>query len=319
MHNQQPITFVTKSFLISFFKKMGNNYQLIPFDQKKKMLFIEDLIFNRSTVYINMQDTKIAEYIISEQPSAAALLEDDERLFRIYFKKMTSVNLIRSCENEWGDYINKDYERIKFHSVRPNFILSHADHSLSKELEAACGIISISKDLDLKFNNIDVSVKIIEKDKEYSPKEIFTEVSQCSDVVIEDPYLLKQSYDYLKVLLENIIGRSFMLKPIHLTLVTKTGEGDMKSIPKLQADFGNSVIIEHYQSMGLHDRNIYSNTYWITSDYGFMKKYTRSSTKWTSFPIGNFFSEYHFRLSKSLGFLKREPKKSKNRLAIGFN
>jgi hypothetical protein len=317
---KQPVIFITKLFLISFLKKTERSYNSITLEVKRKMLFIDELVFENSRVYIDLEESIILDYEIKTDSEIQMMKDEEEKLFCVYFRKITRNNKVKSCLTEFKDYTLKNFENIQQHKLRPNFFLSHSDKEFSTELERSCGIISISWNLDLKIQNIAVKINVIEKNKDYYPEMILgSTLSQCSNAVIEDPYLLKQPYEYIKALIQFIAGSHFRLRPVQIILVTKTGEGNLLLINKLQDELSGVIELEHFQTAYIHDRNIYSNTYWITSDYGFMKRYQISATKWTSIPIGLYFNEYYGRISKSLSFLRRETKKSKNILALGFN
>ena len=233
-------------------------------------------------------------------------------------KKIAAANRIRSCLREWNDYVIGDFNKIRAHYIIPNFILCHADDKLCKELEENCGLITISRDLSISTSQMNVENMIIGDTEISDPFSFFKSLSRCHSVVIIEPFLLKQDYAWIKRLIEGIIGKGLKTSPIKVMIITKAGEGNKNHMAKLIEDFSYIAQFEHIERVNLHDRNIFTNSYWVSSDYGFMRKYPKGGTKWTTYPLGLYFQDFYDRLATNLSFLKVHRHRSENHLAKGF-
>lgn len=302
---------MTMSFLESFIRKTENITAELSIEEKKKLIFIEELIFSKSAIYLNLTEKEIIEKLTLTDSVAPVAIN-------IYLKKIASVNKIRSCIKEWNNYTSGNVAQINSHEIIPNFILCHADDNLCKQMEENYGIITISKELNIKHSNHIVQNKIIGETEISDPFSFFRGLSRCHSVVIIEPYLLKQDYGWIKQLVKGIIGENFKAGPIKIMMITRSGEGNLNHINRLKDDFSGEVIFEHLERINLHDRYIFTNSYWVSSDYGFMKRYTNGGTKWTNYPLGLYYDDFYDRLSIGLSFLKSCRHRSTNYLAKGF-
>lgn len=248
-------------------------------------------------------------------------LDKEEKLFLLYVNKLhKSRGLIKSCLSEMKDYASLDIEAVRKHSIKPHFILISDQNDIAEEIQKQFGIICLSKDLKKLNGNIyRLFIKQVEQGAQLPPKDYFSNLPEVNSIVIEEPYLLKQNYEYIKTLINSIISSNLKLIPSSITLITQTSEGNLNYIKRLTDEYSSRAIIEHYEKKGVHDRNIYTNSYWVCSDYGFMERYSKAATKWTGFPLGIYYSDYYDRIKKSLTFLKDEKIKYTNYLATGFN
>ena len=302
---------MTMSFLESFIRKTENITAELSIEEKKKLIFIEELIFSKSAIYLNLTESEIIEKLTPTD-------NDESVAINIYLKKIASVNKIRSCIKEWNNYTSGNLAQIKSHEIIPNFILCHADDKLCKQMEENYGIITISKELTIQHSHHKVQNMIIGETEISDPFSFFRGLSRCHSVVIIEPFLLKQDYDWIKQLVKGIIGENFKTGPITIMMITRSGEGNKYHVTRLAEDFSGEVVFEHFERINLHDRNIFTNSYWVSSDYGFMKKYTKGGTKWTNYPLGLYYDDFYDRLSIGLSFLKSYRHRSTNYLAKGF-
>ena len=319
---QQPVVFISKEFFINFCKLLHRIYSEIELEEKKKLLFLEELIFQRSTVLLNISDEAIKDsnqadlqkYLSSNE------LNNDEKIFLIYINKIHKVRgLIKSCLSEMQDYNSLNIEAVRKHLVKPHFVFTYFSSEIAGKIQKQFGIICLSGDIrDLNENIYKLSIRQIKQREKLNPATYFINFPKGNSIIIEEPYLLKQSYIYLKGLIASIINNVSKIFPTSITLITKTSEGNLNFVKKLKEEFSGEINIEHYQRTFIHDRNIYTNLFWICSDYGFMEEY-KTPTKWTSFPLGIYYSEYYERIKSTLTFLKNEHIKSNNFLAKGFN
>jgi len=310
----QPVVFISKDFFIHFCKTKDTPTNDI--ERKKIILFFEELIFYKATIHINIDEAEIINYQKIEKISE---LSEDEKIFYIYFKIILNQNRPRSCKKEFAIFSNKKYTEYDTLLVKPNYILSSFHTDFCKEIEKEFGVICISKELNYKECSARVAVEVIESNKPIDLLHFTKEYPVCNSLIIEDPYLFENDKqgEFINVLLKALLPQNLKVQLI-VTLISVKDRITNIELDKMRENLGKGytnvkIEIYHRSSMYLHDRNIYSNTFWLSCDYGFKKKYT-TATKWTIFPLAIYYPEYLKRKQESIKFIKNEKIKSENYL-----
>lgn len=313
----QPVVFISKDFFIHFCKT--KDYPTNDIERKKILLFFEELIFYKATIYINIDDAEIINY---EKIENISELSEDEKVFSINLKRIVRQNRARSCKKELAIFSNKKYTEYDTLPVKPNYILSSFHTDFCREIEKEFGVICISKELNFKECSTRVAVEVIESNKPIDLLHFPKEYPVCNSLIIEDPYLFAndEQGSFLISLLKTLLSQHLKVQ-ITVTLIFDNSAFIKNKFQenKLRTIFGNikqnlgKVNIEQYYSKQIHDRNIYSNTFWLSCDYGFKKKYN-TATKWTIFPLAIYYPEYLTRKQESIKFIKNEKIRSENYL-----
>lgn len=306
---QQPILFISKPFFINFVKKIESKFTSLTAEEQKLIPFLHELIFNKSTLYFDLEQKAIAK--ITEESFAKIddlTNDEDEKLFIVYFRMLIerNGNLIQSCRSDLQIIKSLETKRFTELKVLPTFLLISEDNDYCRSIEAEWGIISVSKSLNIAGRALtDLIIENIMAASCLNIEDFFSKLPNCYSVVIEDPYLLKTG-DYIIELIDSILGKKLTNKPLKITLITNY-DGNKNVLMKIRERFTNKVELEHIEGKNIHDRNIYSNSYWLTSDYGFMKTYNKP-TKWVVYPLGVYYGKFYERLGLSLKGVKNELK-----------
>lgn len=306
---QQPILFISKPFFITFTRKLEKSFISLTAEEQKLIPFLYELIFNKSTLYFDLEQTyinEIAQYSSSEIFNMK--IEEDEKLFFTYFNLLANRhgNILRSCRGDLQIIKSLETKRFAELQIIPTFLLISEDYDYCRSIEAEWGIISVSKSLDtVGAALLDLIIKNVAASSSLNIEDFFSKLPNCYSVVIEDPYLSNNG-DYLADLINCILGKKLTNKPLKVTLITHP-DGNENVIKKIREKFNVKIELEHIKRKNIHDRNIYSNSYWLTSDYGFMKKYSKP-TKWVVYPLGVYYGQFYERLALTLKEIKDELK-----------
>lgn len=310
---RQPVVFMSKGFFIAFCKELSKPYDKITLS-KKILIYIEDLIFYKATVFINIGETDIRNIYEMEAKDAG---DENEQLFCVYLKKLMSQNKLKSCKNEIEVFREKNRgAEFLLLQHKPQFIFLSDHKDFCERVANEFGVICISKEMELHETNSRVEIRTIEARKNIDIDYCTNYLPKCNSLIIEDAYLLNQTREFIVDLIRCFYLKRGAIGIFYLTLILKNDKGkDLTALEnKLKEQFPSIHIEIYIRAHGnMHDRNIYSNTFWLTCDYGFQEKYP-DATKWSIFPIGNYFSQYHSRKESSVRFIKNEKQHSENYL-----
>ncbi len=285
-------------------------------EKKKTLIFIEALFATKAEVHINISEEKII--LLSSTPieNLREIDDEDDRLFLLYFHKIFSRGiLVRSCEDQFRMFNSRDVNAILSHRIIPNYLFLDSNDPYPVEISSYFGIIAIGKDMSVKSKNIfDLHIHSFQRNVLEKVKEYFKEIPQSNAVVIQDPYILKEGNVLLRSLINSIIDfSSLKIKPT-ITFLLREGEGDISILKQLEEEYQGKFDLEIIYSHSFHDRNIYTNTTWISSDYGFRREYGKSSTKWCGYPIGTYYDLYYKKLDEIKKYLVAHNTKTSNSL-----
>lgn len=186
---------------------------------------------------------------------------------------------------------------------------------LPQELASLCGIIIFGKDFKIKYGSIfSLYVESFRKDVQKKMVDYLKKVQTSNSVIIQDPYILNESILFLQILINSLIDFKNIKIKLIITFILKNGEGKASTIDKLKNIYDDICHLEIIYSNQFHDRNIYTNTAWISSDYGFKDKYERSLTKWCIFPIGTFYDLYFEKLNEIKRYISLHNEITQNNL-----
>ena len=308
----QPIVYLSKEFFINFCKVKD-----VPTDdiQKKRViLYFEELIFYKAKIYINIEDAEIIRYLRVQSPKE--LVGDDEQIFLVNFKRILNQNRPRSCKDEIDIFKNKNYSGYNDLPVKPHFILASYNKDFCRQVEKEFGVICVSKELSFQENCTRADIKIVEPGKPIDLPGIAKNVHFFNSIIIEDPYLFENDIQgiFLELLLKNILSKDLKVQIIVTLIADNSSVSNIDAIvERIVRNIGLNIIIEPYSrsSRNIHDRNIYTNSFWLSCDYGFRNQY-KTTTKWTIFPLGIYFTEYLKRKNDSVKFIRNEKQKSVN-------
>jgi hypothetical protein len=264
--------------------------------KKRDLVFLDELIFERGRVSV---DFDIAEFVLK---SPEEFLDKNERLLSLYLKKLITINKVDCCKKELEKFLKGDFNPSE---ITPDFILLDFQSEDSEKLEKQLGIICIPSDFKISEKIIRVYLEVIKGQEKVSLDNIFKGLPKCNTLIIEDPYIFENDNNaFIKELISKVYNEearfsNFPVTIIHKPIADKNSlEKVSELIKEIEHEFPKVVIELKNKVFDFHDRNIYSNSFWITCDYGFKKKYN-SATKWVSFPLGIYYSEYLKRKKES--------------------
>ncbi|MBP6456502.1 MAG: hypothetical protein KA275_07220 [Chitinophagaceae bacterium] len=122
----------------------------------------------------------------------------------------------------------------------------------------------------------------------------------CNWLVISDPYIFENDNDlsFFKNLLKKMYRDESTIPTTFILEYSNPKTKDLKTkFEGLEKEFPNFsfTLKERYEKF-IHDRNIFTNSFWLSCDYGFKNQYS-NDTKWHQMPIGKYYYQMHL-LSK---------------------
>lgn len=314
---QQPVVFMEVGFLAALCREMQKPYAEIT-APRQNILFLEELIFQRSTVYLDLSEEETI-CILQGQPLP-------DRRYDIalgYLQKLAATNRLRSCAQAVASYRAGDYKRVFENSLLPNFLLLADTEETCCKIQNETGVVCISTTFTTEDYTVRFGFEQIAKKKTYDIKDFAAKISQGNCLVIEDPYFAANHCDkpdFMEKLLLTLKGANLKIIPFSILILVqyfpqhkealKAAERiqKLKSLArKLSGELSGKVRINvESTDQKMHDRHIYSNTYWISCEGGFQEKYN-SPTKWNFHPLGLYYSGYHQRLEMISRWLQISP------------
>jgi hypothetical protein len=286
---QQPRIFITKSFFLSFIKQLKAINQLDitlkeNIERVKMLTLLKDLLFYKATVFIDISDEDLYKY---NHPGFIPETEE-EKLFQQYFKILVAQNKVSTCYVEIQYFKQKKYEKFNEMERKPNYIFLSASADFCKEISEEFGVICISD----KFSYCMEWFEIIKKT---APAKQDIDLNRTGNFInhlpyshtirITDPYLLNQE---VKFIVELIKSLSATKVEIALTINVENKKGintanKEKDIREKVPNLKLGRLIDGSKSF--HNRNITTNTFWLSSDYGFERRYPNDEANWITFPM----------------------------------
>lgn len=282
--NTLPLAFISKAFLNEFFKSVNNpNY---TYAQAKNIEYVEKILKYKCIICIDIPQTKVNEYA---NPMYCPLDRDDE-----FFWKNISVfimqNKIRGSETLL-EFLSS-YSLFRDLKQKPNLIFISDDQS-KNNINEALGILAFTnklEDVRHHFSN-EESQKRIERGGTFEKDIFFNNLPAVHTLIIRDPYIQKQDVGFII----KLISCFKLAKETPVTLKicyenNDTIEKDNQFKEKVRNGIADSFPDITFDKISLdweirHNRHIYTNSFWIKSDYGFMSHYTKDSTTFDLYTI----------------------------------
>lgn len=309
---QQPVVFMEVGFLAALCREMAK-----PFDEialPDNITFLKELIFKRSTVYVNLTPETIIQIAAADWRDDSALPPEYKTAFPYLKKLMADGPFLRSWFPEVDTYKSADTEAIKRLGVKPNFLLLNDSPETCIDLQNKLGVICISGNFKTEEYNIRFGFEPIDRLTSYDVNGFAAKVSQGNCLVIEDPYFATNHCrfpDFVPKLLMALSGLELETIPFPVLLVVKNDPDKTAEFETLtnfanliNQELGDAIRVNVWKTrQRMHDRHIYSNTYWISCEGGFQEKYN-SPTKWNFHPLGLYYSGYQNRLQEISNWVK---------------
>lgn len=311
----QPVVYLSKDFFTSFCKLLSQRYDKMPVP-KATLVYFETLLFERARVYINIEEHELATITAMTPRDIMAIENLDTRILYGHIQIIDSTNKVGSCKKEIEIFRALKYDLFETMDKKPHFLLLADDDTFCGRIREEFGVICLSKNLKFRESDTRVNLEIVGSGIKIKPDEIIGRYLVSHSIIIEDPYLFDNDRDgiFLKSLLRTLFGERLQVKGTLTVICANKYNVDIDTVLSI---IGRELNIqtENYvrSSTFMHDRNIYSNSYWLSCDYGFKSHYTKP-TKWISFPLGLYFVEYQKRMKASIAFLKNENNLSVNNL-----
>ncbi len=287
----QPSIYMSEGFFVSFCK-MFSKSDILPKD-KKWLTFLDDLIFGAVDVYLNMPSEKIKRILEVELKREQYLNSDeDTKLIAKHLARISNNNKIRDCREAIEVFRSLEFEKYEKLQKKPDFIFLSESTSYCEELSEKFGIFCISNDIHLDVQNTSHQLKAISGGEAVDLNE-FRYLPKSNSIVIEDPYIVSsiERVNFIDSLLSIFYPNGIKIK-FYLTIVYKSENGINKDIIKKNLKRKYSLLhVDFVQKSDLHDRNIYSNSFWISCGNGFMKYY-KNQTTWSVCPLAKYYSVY---------------------------
>lgn len=303
---------MTRDFFARFCKQL-----LLPLNEvtidKRVLVFLEELIFKKSAVYIDLKEEEIIDFI-----SNTANIDPNKNPDQEFFKKLSLNNKVRSCKDFIDIFHQKKHSKFLELEIKPNFLFLSESENHCKGIEEEFGIFCTSQTFPINIKNTFVQVEVIQANIPIDVKSFISYLPKSNAIIIEDPYLFDNDRegDFFSKLIDSLYPKKFQLQNFFVTAIFDNSKGiNIKLIEaKIKLQFPK-IIFETYlrSSHNMHDRNIFSNSFWISCDYGFKPKYAKP-TKWLFFPLGIYYSQFDTRKKGSVRFIENEKKQSQNPL-----
>jgi hypothetical protein len=285
---RQPIVYLTEKFLKSLLIHFSTRFRDLKV-QKSVLVFLEKLI-EKSYLYIDLDEKEIRE-LLAKPEADIQLMDDAQRRYQTYFVALSKINRIKSCKKEIEIFHSLQYDEFDKLQAKPNFVFLSTSKDYCKQIEKEFGVICISTDLQLDEKNAGVVVKSI---KAATKTEIEYNISfpVSHSIVIEDKYLFENDSDgkFLEKLLLRLVSNRIKVN-VSVSILS-LGSGDFrKTIRNIKRNL--NITIEHHQVKNdhMHDRVIYSNSFYMVCGYGFQGVYPKL-TEWIILPIGIYFDHF---------------------------
>jgi len=306
----QPTIFMSVDFFVRFCK-MLTNWNSTTID-KKWLILLEELIFEKGKVYLNIPAEDIKRLLQLNQNREEYLkCDEDKRLLVNYLVKLSLINSpIRDCREAIQIFRAQQFDKYNTMHKKPDFLFLSDTAEYCKELSEKFGIFCISNDIHLDARNTRPNLKVID-DGERIDLNHFSYLPKANSLIIEDPFILNNDKqgDFIDILLTCFYPAKFNNPKFYLTIIyteeNKTNKQQLKQrlerkYPLMQVDFVSAPKLK------LHDRNIYSNSFWLTCGFGFQKHYTKS-THWESYPLAIYYTEFTKRLKACVNTMENKP------------
>ena len=298
---------MTVDFFIRFCKMLTNQEKLSM--DKKWLNYLEEIIFEKSTVYLNIPAVEITRLLRLRQNKEEYSKCDEETKLLINYLFKLSHNRIRDCREAVEIFRTKQFGKYKLLTKKPDILFLSDTAEFCKEIAESFGIYCISNDVDLDPRNTRVTVKVLNRERLDINE--FCYLPKSNSLIIEDPFILDNDWDgdFIDILLSCFYPTKFNNPKFYLSIIyteeNTTNRLQLKQrlerkYPLMQVDF---VFAPKYK---LHDRNIYSNSFWISCGLGFQKHY-KKVTQWDSYPLALYYTEYTKRLKACVNTMENKP------------
>ena len=345
--SDKPIVYMEVGFFMAFLKAIEKPFSQIV--EKDKLLFIDKLL-KEAKVYIDLEEDEIKQIVLLEKKAA---LYDRDLVFGIKERlSKSNSDIVGSCKKELAKLKGNVADEWRGIKPTPFFLLLDCNKNAAVALQDRIGITCIPK--DLKFDSSISSLKIKQvclDENEMVSINVYDYINflpQSFSLVVEDPYfylnaikvIKDNKFDFLEDLLQRLYNINFRNKPLEVLIIVPDEEywenrykrnllnieNFIKSYDKLEKriEFLNKehkgrihLEVHKNKSYKMHDRNVLSNTFWISCSHSFQREYN-TNTEWTYKPIGIYYPLFKKRVEFATRFIKMQDISATNRLASGL-
>lgn len=284
MVKQQPVVYMTHAFFLTFVREIDSITINTPIEKRKKLLLLEELLFYKSTVYIDLNNADFDYYM---QPSFQPKNKNEET-FYYYFQILVNQNRVGRCSSTIEYFRQKQYQQFDKLQTKPNYVFLSETEEFCNEVAEEFGVICFSKQLDYNIDLFEVIKRTAKRNVEINlsrSNNFIDHLPFSHTIEIVDPYLLEQNVQFIVELIKSLAATNVQ---ISLTIKVKNNKGRNighieQTICQSIKNIKNSPFIKDERFF--HNRKIKTNTFYLLSDYGFMRQYTNDNANWITFPL----------------------------------
>lgn len=307
MNRQQPVVLLSFHFFRKYISECEASF--ITLESKEYRAFLYNLLFGKSTIYI---DRDIVELF--------TFAENEQSILSSYVLLLMRTNRVRTLDRTLPDYIAQQLSTDD--PLKPDYILADIPHHEARKLNETYGTIVLSTE----FNRIPESVYAVqlfdfEANKPANISDCLRRLPRARNIIIEDPYLYSETSQFIEKLILELIGNQPKSNQVSLMIIVQAStflrdekaiafhERGMKTLDevksRLESQFGATLRIDICQNdrHKMHDRHIMSNAYWVTSGHSF-KNWYNTNTTWISKPLARYYPKFMSRLRFATKFMR---------------
>ncbi|OLY90701.1 hypothetical protein SAMN05444008_101368 [Cnuella takakiae] len=328
MASAQPILFMELGFFDAFVQETKKPFLNVA--QRANLSFLYELIFKRSSVYLDLDDQTICQVLHAlHYGSDLPLGINQETALNI--QVLSSNNKLKSCQNTIEIVKDPTQWSLLSGQVLPTYLLVDQNEREAIRVANQTGIITIPRSFKFNRSISSFAINTIECVNNEGALQsvnlgnLMGPLPAAHSIIIEDPYLHTEGEEFLTEFLVKLHKPDLRKIPLHILVMVQDQEAfELKKgakanrevinryhlnfsrlchVAKLVYKKSNGVI--HVEIVAnavqkMHDRNILSNAYWISCGHSFKGKYD-TNTEWTIRPIGLYFSQF----TKRLEFIRK--------------
>lgn len=322
----KPVVLLDIKFFEKFSQVLAKSF--LQINHHNYIMFLYTLLFKKAEVYANIDVEIIVECVQSKRFD----------LISLFLKEISQGNgRINSLSNDF------DFVKIKteiLNDLNPNFILADISSLEAIEINNQTGIIVLPSEFDnLNFSMqslVDsissVSIELFEpfnSFNHYIKKDLFDRLFKSKTIYIEDPFLNKVDINYLVNFIQYMFPTNYMCEIVKVYLVYK--DANISSIIEFSDAFEKHFklvsqkykykisisFINNKSDLRMHDRNILTNSFWISNTNSFHANNPSLSNMFV-IPIGIYYDNYYARHKSVKGIIDMSKEKQ-SCITLTFN
>ncbi len=288
----QPVVYLTKSFFLAFINQhekskrspVGDNI-----NERKKLLLLEELLVYNATIHIDISTEDYNNYVCPDFIPQS----EEEKVFQVYFNILAAQNKIETNKNIIECFRQQQYEIFNQIEKKPNYVFLSEPTDFCKIIAQEFGVICLSKELDYNIDLFEVVKKTVNRREEVNlnrGNNFINHLPYSHTIEIVDPFLLGQNIQFIVELIKSLAATKVQ---ISLTIRIKNNNGINighieQTICQSIQNIKNNFFIKDERLF--HNRHITTNTFFLLSDYGFMRRYGNDNANWITFPLNKEFN-----------------------------